>query len=264
VQASDTRLSDARTPTTHTHDDRYFTETEVTTSLSGKSDTGHTHTGTYAPASHSHAIADIPVAASGVSDVTKVVRSDDSRLSDARTPAAHNHDGGAITSGTVANTYLPTASTTAKGIAELALSSETAAGLVVQASDTRLSDARTPTAHHTSHNTGQSDAIAPADIGAAAASHTHTVANITNFVYAPLAMSFSQNGDIYFVAHAAMTLAAAQEAGTGTMTYNVAVAATPTSFSTATFPLTMAQGDILKVTCASISTYKALTFGRTA
>ena len=28
----------------HTHDDRYYTETEVDTKLSGKSDTGHTHT----------------------------------------------------------------------------------------------------------------------------------------------------------------------------------------------------------------------------
>ena len=28
----------------HTHDDRYFTETEVTDKLAGKSDTGHTHT----------------------------------------------------------------------------------------------------------------------------------------------------------------------------------------------------------------------------
>ena len=30
--------------TGHTHDDRYFTETEVTNKLAGKSDTGHTHT----------------------------------------------------------------------------------------------------------------------------------------------------------------------------------------------------------------------------
>jgi hypothetical protein len=40
---------------------------------------------------------------------------------------------------------LPTATTSAKGVAELATSAETTAGLVVQASDTRLSDARTPT-----------------------------------------------------------------------------------------------------------------------
>ena len=39
------------------------------------------------------------------------------------------------------------ATTSAKGVVELATSAETTAGLVVQASDTRLSDARTPTAH---------------------------------------------------------------------------------------------------------------------
>lgn len=34
-------------PTAHTHDDRYYTETETNTLLSGKSDTSHLHTGTY-------------------------------------------------------------------------------------------------------------------------------------------------------------------------------------------------------------------------
>ena len=32
------------TPAAHTHDDRYFTETEITTKLNAKSDTTHTHT----------------------------------------------------------------------------------------------------------------------------------------------------------------------------------------------------------------------------
>lgn len=36
--------------TTHTHDDRYYTESEVDTALSGKSDTSHNHDGTYDPA----------------------------------------------------------------------------------------------------------------------------------------------------------------------------------------------------------------------
>ncbi|WP_394806696.1 hypothetical protein, partial [Anaerotruncus colihominis] len=31
------------TPAAHTHDDRYFTETEITTKLNAKSDTTHTH-----------------------------------------------------------------------------------------------------------------------------------------------------------------------------------------------------------------------------
>ena len=61
--------------------------------------------------------------------------------------SAHVHSGADITSGTVDGARLPAASTTQAGIAELATSAETTAGLVVQASDTRLSDARTPTAH---------------------------------------------------------------------------------------------------------------------
>ena len=31
------------TPSSHTHDDRYYTESEINTKLSGKSDTSHTH-----------------------------------------------------------------------------------------------------------------------------------------------------------------------------------------------------------------------------
>ena len=31
------------TPSSHTHDDRYYTESEINSKLSGKSDTGHTH-----------------------------------------------------------------------------------------------------------------------------------------------------------------------------------------------------------------------------
>ena len=42
---------------------------------------------------------------------------------------------------------VPDASTTAKGVAELATDGESAAGVVVQGNDSRLSNARTPTAH---------------------------------------------------------------------------------------------------------------------
>jgi hypothetical protein len=42
-----------------------------------------------AATSHSHVIGDLPVAASGVSSATEVVRADDSRLSNARTPTSH-------------------------------------------------------------------------------------------------------------------------------------------------------------------------------
>ena len=36
VRADDSRLTDARTPTTHNHDDRYYTETKTDTLLGGK------------------------------------------------------------------------------------------------------------------------------------------------------------------------------------------------------------------------------------
>jgi len=45
VITTDSRLSDARTPVTHTHDDRYYTEAEMTTLLAGKQASG-----SYAPA----------------------------------------------------------------------------------------------------------------------------------------------------------------------------------------------------------------------
>ena len=77
VITTDSRLSDARTPVSHTHDDRYYTETEMNTLLAGKQAAG-----SYAPAT---GIA--PSAITGTAVVTT-----DSRLSDARTPTTHTHD----------------------------------------------------------------------------------------------------------------------------------------------------------------------------
>ncbi len=86
-----------------------------------------------------------------------VILEGDSRLSDARTPTSHAH--GNITNagliGTTAN--IPIITGTA-GILQ-AGSFGTGSGTFCQGNDSRLSDARTPTAHASSHVTGGSDVI---------------------------------------------------------------------------------------------------------
>ena len=49
----DTKLA-SKSNTDHTHDDRYYTETEIDTKLAAKSDTNHNHSGVYSPVGHTH------------------------------------------------------------------------------------------------------------------------------------------------------------------------------------------------------------------
>ena len=75
----------AFTPKTHTHDDRYYTESEMDSALSNKADTN-----------------DIPTKTSdltndGSDGVNVFVSNNDSRLSDARTPTSHTHTTSQIT-----------------------------------------------------------------------------------------------------------------------------------------------------------------------
>lgn len=49
----------------------------------------------------------------------------------------------------------------------------------VSTTDSRLSDSRTALAHKASHATGGADALSPADIGAAAAGHSHLISSVT-------------------------------------------------------------------------------------
>lgn len=79
----------------------------------------------------------------------------------------HVHAGADITTGTVAIGRIPTGTT---------------ASTVPFGNDSRFSDSRTPTVHHTTHNTGGTDAIAPSDIGAAASTHTHAESDVTSLV----------------------------------------------------------------------------------
>jgi hypothetical protein len=75
----------------------------------------------------------------------------------------------------------------------------------------------------------------------------------------PVSVTFTANGDAYFVSDRAYTLAVAREAGTGTLAYATALAANPTSFSSASLTITLAVGDVLRITCSGIGAYKAVT-----
>lgn len=116
VLGTDTRLTNARTPTAHVH-----AAGDIT---SGTLDIGRIPTGTSS---------------------TTVCIGNDSRLSDSRTPLSHVHgnisNAGAI--GSAANLPLIT---TASGVITTGVFG-TAANTFCQGNDTRLSDARTPTAH---------------------------------------------------------------------------------------------------------------------
>jgi hypothetical protein len=155
----------------HNHDDRYFTESEADarykaigytpawTEVTGKP-------ATFPPDAHGHAIGDLPVAASGTSSATQVVRADDSRLSNARPAIAHaatHQPGGSdamAVDGAAGTGSLRTLGTGA---------AQAAAG-----NDARLSDARTPTAHAPSHSSGGTDPITHNNLAGLTTGDPHT------------------------------------------------------------------------------------------
>lgn len=81
---------------------------------------------------------------------------------------------------------------------------------------------------------------------------------------APVAFSFDDDGAAYLVAPEAMTLAAGSEAGTGTVAYAKALAADTATFSAASLPVSLAAGDVLRVSVSGLSGYKAVALERTA
>lgn len=127
ITANLTGTASGNAPASHTHDDRYYTETEMNTLLAGKQASG-----SYAPAS---GIA--PSAITGTAVITT-----DPRLSDARTPASHIH-GNITNAGAIGSTASLPIITGTSGVLQ-AGSFGTTAGTFCQGNDARLSDARTP------------------------------------------------------------------------------------------------------------------------
>jgi hypothetical protein len=184
-QGNDSRLSDARTPTSHTHGN--ITNAGAIGSLSGRpiitTTSGVLTTGTFGttsgtfcqgddarlsdarnPTSHTHgnisnagaigSTANLPIitTTSGVlttgsfgTTSNTFCQGNDSRLSDARTPTSHTH-GNISNAGAIGSTSGLPIITTTSGVLS-AGSFGTTAGTFCQGNDSRLSDARTPTAH---------------------------------------------------------------------------------------------------------------------
>jgi len=129
-----------------------------------------------------------------------VVVEGDSRLGDARTPTAHATTHSAAGSDPLSISQSQVASLTddlankatdatvvhKAGTETITGSKDFTGGVtinganIVVANDSRLSDARTPTAHASTHATGGSDALSAASIGAASSSHVHNANEITS------------------------------------------------------------------------------------
>ena len=192
-QGNDVRLADARTPKPHKATHQTGGSDAITPADIGAADktiqikpgTGLTGGGTLE--------ADRTLTVKYGNTAGTACQGNDVRLADARTPKPHkatHQTGGsdAITPadiGAAAKTIQikPGTGLTGGGTLEadrtLTVSYGTAAGTACQGNDARLSNARTPTAHKTTHKTGGTDALTPADIGAAPASHTSVEATDT-------------------------------------------------------------------------------------
>ena len=184
VLTSDSRLSNARAPTSHSH--AVADVTGLQTALDSKQAAGsyaaasHTHTagqvsglatvattGSYADLTNKPTIPDVvtslPAAAiTGLATVATSGRyADLTNTPSTFAPSAHNQAWSTITA-------TPT-TLSGYGIAD-----------AVGSSDSRLTDSRAPTSHASSHAAGGTDAITPSSIGAAASSHTHAASDIAS------------------------------------------------------------------------------------
>ena len=198
VTNTDPRNSDARTPAMHGHAFSDITDTPTTVGGYGITDA--------AEVEHGHDFGDItdtPTTVDGYG-ITDAIDDSDARLTDARTPLAHDHAPGDVTGTAVITTdsrlsdaRTPTAHTHAPA---------DVTGTAVITSDSRLSDARTPVAHDQAFSTITSTPTTLGGYGitdAASSTHDHDSAyepinaNIQAHVTAEHAPSDAQkNSDI--------------------------------------------------------------------
>lgn len=94
------------------------------------------------------------------------------RSGSTQTPSTNNVPRSSASTGKLDVGWLPDASTTAKGVVELATSVETTAGLAVQANDPRLSDDRNPLTHGHAAGDITSGTLATARLGSGTANST--------------------------------------------------------------------------------------------
>lgn len=174
VYTSDSRLSDSRTPTgaaggvlSGTYPNPGFaddmaTQTELdnhasdTTSVHGIADTSVLATTTDI-SNHSSDTTSVH----GISDTANLVYTNDSRLSDSRTPTGA---AGGVLSGTYPNPSFASDMATQTELDNHANATTSVHGIsntanLVYTSDSRLSDARTPTSHASTHVPGGSDVL---------------------------------------------------------------------------------------------------------
>ncbi len=154
VITSDSRLSDARPPTTHTHDDRYYTEAEVNSLLAAKQNSlgftpvqqgGGANQGTnklfMGWSSDSQLRLQIDSTDFGPNWPINVTGT-----ASGNAPASHTHDDRYYTE-TEMNTLLAGKQASGSYAPATGIAPSAITGTAVITTDSRLSDARTPTAH---------------------------------------------------------------------------------------------------------------------
>ena len=177
VIGSDTRLSNARTPSAHTHpisdvtglqtaiDSTGTTTTNLANSISSLSSVVDGK----APASHTHVTASVTGLDTHLTNIDTWAAGTDSSISALQSSLASK----ANTSHTHTASQITDAGTAA--VKDIPASGNASSTQVVLGNDTRLSDSRSPTGHSSSHVTGGSDALTASDIGALSSSDARIV-----------------------------------------------------------------------------------------